>query len=309
VVIDPDGKLAAVNVLGAESVLAGVVPSEMFANAPPEALKAQAVAARNHLLSMLGRRHHADPFHLCSEQHCQVYGGLSREDPRTSTAVRDTWGQVLFLGKTLVQAVYSSTCGGHTEDNDAAWGDSADPALRGIPDFETHEHPELALYTGALDDALMKHWVNTVPESYCAKASSLRPQKLRWTRTFETAALQERLSRAYPSVGKLQDVRVLERGNGGRVISLELKGDSGRTTVLRELPIRKLFDNLNSGAFVIDQERDSTGSLLRLTFKGGGWGHGVGMCQQGAIGRAEAGHAYARILGHYFSGATTKQLY
>ena len=80
-VVDADGQLAAVNVLGAESILAGVVPSELFSTAHPESLKAQAVAARNILFSQLGRRHHADPFHLCSAQHCQVYGGITKEKP------------------------------------------------------------------------------------------------------------------------------------------------------------------------------------------------------------------------------------
>ncbi len=79
--------------------------------------------------------------------------------------------------------------------------------------------------------------------------------------------------------------------------------------VHRELPVRRLFGNLNSGLFVLDVERDPKGRLTALRFTGGGWGHGVGMCQMGAIGRAEHGHDFGRILDHYYSGARVERIY
>ncbi len=308
-VVDADGLLAAVNVVGAETLLEGVVPAELFASAPQEALKAQAVAARNHLLSKLGRRHHDDPFHLCAEQHCQVYAGTAKEDPRATAAVRATAGQALFLDGRLVEAVYSSSCGGYTEDNDAVWGDASERALRARPDFDVDAHPELAKFAAGLSKDLLRDWFASVPDTYCAHAHGARADKFRWSRSFNANELEATVARAYPAIGRLQGIQVDERGPGGRVISLRLNGARGHAVVLHELPIRQLFGNLNSGAFVVEEQRGKAGQLLGVTFRGGGWGHGVGMCQLGAIGRAEAGHAYRRILSHYYNGAEVKVLY
>ncbi len=304
VVVDPDGRLAVVNVLGAEQVLAGVVPAEMFASSPAEALKAQAVAARNQLFAKLGKRHHDDPFHLCAEQHCQVYGGVDREDPRTNAAVRETAGEVAFREGRLVDTVYSSTCGGHGEDNDAVWGNDPDPALRARPDYEAGAPLELVPTAAGV-----RAWLTGTPTAYCAKASKVRPEKLRWRTRLPAAELQTLVGAAYPKLGPVTRLEVEERGRGGRVISLAVHGEGGTATVVHELPIRQLFGNLNSGAFVIDEERDAAGKLVAVTFIGGGWGHGVGMCQLGAIGRAEAGQSYREILAHYYNGAITDRLY
>ncbi len=307
-VVDPDGLLAAVNVLGAERVLAGVVPAELFASSPVEALKAQAVAARNQLLAKLGKRHHDDPFRLCSEQHCQVYPGVLKEDPRTTAAVAATTGEVLFHERRLVDTVYSSTCGGHTEDNDAVWGNDPDPALRARPDFAVTD-PTLARFADGLDADEITTWLKSHPVTYCGRATKARTEKLRWQRKLTAPELAKLLAPRYSALGPLRDLVVDERGAGGRVISLHLIGEHGEATVLHELPIRRLLGGLNSGAFVIEGQHDESGRLLAATFIGGGWGHGVGMCQLGAVGRAEAGMSYLDILAHYYNGAGIERLY
>ncbi|MEM6730176.1 MAG: SpoIID/LytB domain-containing protein [Myxococcota bacterium] len=304
VVVDADGALAIVNVLGAEDLLKGVVPSELFASAHPSALRAQSVAARNQLFAKLGHRHHSEPFHLCDEQHCQVYTGVNREDPRTNAAIDATRGELLFHRDTLVDTVYSSTCGGHTEDNDAVWGRSADPALRGRPDFHVHRHPELASYADGVSEREMPGWVAHAPVAYCSSASKAAKKKFRWTKRFSPAQLDALVAKRFPDVGHVRSVTIKGRGPGGRVKRLDIVGTRGRAHLLHELPIRRLFAHLNSGAFVV--ERDAEGGFV---FRGGGWGHGVGMCQLGAIGRAEEGHGYARILEHYYNGARTERVY
>ncbi|HEY0839018.1 MAG TPA: SpoIID/LytB domain-containing protein, partial [Vulgatibacter sp.] len=128
VTVDASGKTAAVGVLPMEELVRGIVPSEIFASAHPEALQAQAVAARGEVLAKIGVRHRADPWLLCAEQHCQVYKGLSGEHPRTDEAIAASRGEALFgHGGYLVDSVYSSTCGGHTEDNEVVWGTPPDP--------------------------------------------------------------------------------------------------------------------------------------------------------------------------------------
>ena len=309
VAVDPGGTLAVVNVLGIEQLLEGIVPAELYASSPAEALKAQAVAARNHVLSSLGRRHHDDPFRLCSEQHCQVYAGTSREDPRASDAVKATAGLALFWGDRLVECAYSASCGGHTEDNDAVWGDDPNPALRAQPDFDAEQHPELAAFAGPIPHAAMAQWIETNPDSFCAHGAVGHPDRIRWSRTFSAGEIARLLAPQYGGIGTLRDLTVDERGPGGRAVTLRLEGTRGSATIVHELAIRRLFGNLNSGAFVLDLARDHAGNLTAVTFKGAGWGHGVGMCQLGAVGRAEAGQSYEQILAHYYNGAKVERLY
>ena len=311
VVVDPDGRLAVVNVLGAEDVLMGVVPAEISASSHSEALKAQAVAARNQLFAKLGKRHHDDPFHLCSEQHCQVYAGTGKEDPRTTDAVAATSGELAFYDGKLVDTVYSSSCGGHTEDNDAVWGNRPDPALRGRPDFDVSAEldPTLSPFVNGIPEDRLSTWLTTRPATFCGKATKAHPDKFRWKKTYTAAELNGFLADGFASLGSLTHLDVVERGRGGRIKSLKLIGDKGETTILHELNIRRLFGNLNSGALIIQEQRDKGGKLLAVTFVGGGWGHGAGMCQLGAVGRAEAGQLYRQILAYYYNGASIERLY
>ena len=145
------------------------------------------------------------------------------------------------------------------------------------------------------------------PPSYCARASLARPDRVRWTKHLDRSELD--VIGVQLGVGALTEIEVLGRGSGGRVTGVEVRGTEGTKRVLREYPVRKLFSNLRSGAFVLDVTRDAAGGIEALDFTGAGWGHGVGMCQLGAIGRAEAGHSAAQILSHYYSGATLVRLY
>ena len=267
-VVDADGALAAVNVLGAESILAGVVPSEIFATSHPESLKAQAVAARNILFSQLGRRHHADPFHLCSAQHCQVYGGITKEKKSTTQAVLDTTGIALFKHGHLVNTTYSSTCGGYTEHNHLVWGDRPNSALQAKSDMV---HPVKAFEQG-LHNHNIHQWIDHPPQTYCSVASKMRSSTFRWSRRYGPEELSAIIESKAPQLGQLTDVQIAGRGPGGRVKSLKLRGTQGKHTIHYELPIRRFFNNLKSGTFVFELEKDAGGLVRAIKFRGGGWG-------------------------------------
>ncbi len=313
VALGRDARLTVVNSIGAERLLEGLVPAELFATAPLEALKAQAVTARGEVFSKLGHRHFGEPYHLCSEQHCQVYAGAGVERPGPTRAVVETRGLLAFRPRaragaplTLVDSVYSSTCGGFSEANETVWDQGPSVSLRARLDGSPAD-PALAPFAGGLDEANLRRWLEAVPPVDCARATFARPGKLRWRRTIPARKLDEWV-RPH-GVGRLRDVQVLGRGKGGRVTGVRLVGSEGQAEVLRELPVRRLFGNLESGMFVIDAERDPAGELVSLTFVGGGWGHGVGMCQMGAIGRAERGEGFAAILAHYYDGAVLERIY
>jgi stage II sporulation protein D len=108
------------------------------------------------------------------------------------------------------------------------------------------------------------------------------------------------------SVGRLQDLRSVERGVSGRVIALEVKGSQSATTV-RGFDVRRLL-GLRESLMVIEVQRNPSGEIEAVVFAGKGWGHGVGLCQVGAYGMAVRGASYKEILGHYYSGASLDKL-
>lgn len=300
-VVDRAGMLSAVNLVPLETLLQGLVPSEIFARAHPEALKAQAVTARGEVLAKVGTRHLADPYLLCAEQHCAVYRGLSGEAAQTNAAVEATRGEALFSrdGR-LVDSVYSAMCGGHTEDNENVWGGAPNPHLRGRPDLlrPTGRDPT---------PKDLSHFLEAPLSAACQLSTLAAPGKYRWERRFSAAEIDELL--ADLQVGPIRALSVTDRGASGRALALLISGESGATQLRGELVIRRRFRMLNSAMFEVAADRDEQGRVLAWTFRGGGWGHGVGMCQTGAIGRAEAGHDHRRILRHYFSGAKVARIY
>ena len=300
--LDAQGKLALVAALPMERLVKGVVPSEIFARAHLEALKAQAVTARGEVLAKIGARHLGDPYLLCAEQHCQVYKGVAAEERGPDKAVDDTRGEALFAGNSrLVDSVYSAVCGGFTEDNDAVWGGPADPSLRGRPDFPAAAKG-MAPFVNGIGAALVGKFVRIDPvPSYCSMSGLAKADKVRWHRSFTKAEVDEACSAL--GVGSVQALAVEGRGISGRARALRIHGQKSVARVYGELSIRRLFHNLNSGMFVVEKQGDS------WVFTGGGWGHGSGMCQTGAIGRAEKGATYRNILDWYYSGAKPVRIY
>jgi len=301
VTLDASGRLAAVAAVELEALLRGLVPSEMPAGSPTEALKAQAVTARSNVLAQIGTRHLADPWALCSDVHCQAYRGEGAHAAATDAAVRATEGEALF-GKDdrrLVDGVYSAMCGGHGEDNDAVWENAPDPSLRGRPDLPA---PAAAPWAGGLSaEPRLRAFLGDAQVAWCARAPGARPDRYRWERRFTSAELDQWV--APLGVGRVRALTVLERGRSGRARTLRVEGERAAATIRGELRIRRLLGSLPSAMFLVAREGDS------WVLRGGGWGHGVGMCQWGAIGRAAAGQDYRQILRAYFSGAEAARVY
>jgi SpoIID/LytB domain protein len=304
VAVGRDGKLTVVNAIGAEKLLAGLVPSEMFPASPPAALAAQAIAARTDLLHKLGTRHLEDPFLVCSSQHCQVYGGAGREDRRTDEAIAATRGKVLVreAGGGLIDVRYSADCGGHGEHKETIWGGDPDPVLRGKRDA-----PVADRFSGAIGEREVASFVASDDAgSYCGGGKHAKGRH-RWTARLDPIELGRRVGEEQP-VGRVLALEPLARGVSGRITKLRVRGDRGSATIVGDLKIRRLLGGLRSSLFVVATEGDRAApSAFVLT--GAGFGHGVGMCQVGAIGMAERRKSVSQILGHYFPGAAIHALY
>jgi stage II sporulation protein D len=130
----PTGEVRAINELGLEEYLRGVVPKELGPAAFPEleAIKAQSVAARTYMLANLGQ-YAADGYDICDTPRCQVYGGADAEHPLSDRAIRETAGEILVHRGRPINAMYTSTCGGHTEDLQIVFPEMTGEYLRGVP--------------------------------------------------------------------------------------------------------------------------------------------------------------------------------
>lgn len=296
-----DGTMTAVNAVAEDKLLAGLVPSEIFPDAPEAALEAQAIAARTELLEKIGRRNLTEPYLLCSTQQCQVYAGAGKEHPRTTRAVARTRGVVMLRdGGGLVDARYSASAGGRTEDNDAIWGGTPDPSLRGKADTTDRK---LAERFAVIDDRNLDAFLAAPPDAFWSGSSRWGKKHFRWTVETSTKDLSAYVARVYPTVGTVTALEVVRRGRSGRVQALRVVGEKATVVAEGDLHLRRLLGGLKSSLFTV--KATPTG----FTFRGAGFGHGVGMDQVGAIGMAQAGKSHAEILANYYRGMHLHRLY
>ncbi len=305
VILTPDrnGRLAAVNSVDAETMLKGLVPSEIYVDSPMEALKVQATCARSELFAKLGNRHTADPYMVCADVHCQVYKGMGRENPRTSRAVDETRGRMPFFENGLVDSVYSSNCGGHTESGGLVWQGAGHPYLSGVPDVPDG----ITVFPNGIDEAGVAAFIDRPPAAFCG-STRYGKESYRWNKTVGIDEVRSGvIGHTNTDPGEVRDLKILERGVSGRITRLEVVGASGSVVLQPELRIRKVLGGLRSSLFVFDHTVENGRPAFR--FRGAGFGHGVGMCQVGAIGRAQVGQDFERILKHYYPGCDVVKIY
>ncbi len=300
-----------INIVDTDDYLASLLGREMSTSWPIEALKAQAVCARNYAFT-IGGKHTSYGFDICAEQHCQVYGGVSSEAESTRRAVKETEGVLVTYKDKVVPLYYFSCDGGYTEDSENVWV-SAEGYLRGKKDI--YENPKYAkLYN--------------------------------WEKTFTKEEIEEILRNKNIDVGQLKDVVIEEMSDNNGVIKLTFVGDAGKKSITKS-SVRSYL-SLNSNAFTIEKHafgeeveeveppkvsvltadgvveisepeyilsadglyeipyekedtKEADEAYASYTFHGHGWGHLVGMSQWGAFSMATEGYSYKDILNFYFT--------
>lgn len=315
--IDQEGKLTVVNVLPLEEYLQGVVPAEMSASFPVEALKAQAITARTFLLYHFYRKHRNAPFDVCDDVHCQAYTGVLNESDKTNRAIEETRGLVLTHQNELCSTPYSAVCGGHTEDASVVWDTDGAPYLTGIFDIKPAIKDRLAFDLQEQQNA--KKWISSQPNVFChlqayenVDFASYARKYFRWEHRIERQELERLIkNRTGEDVGTLLEIRPLERGVSGRISEILFRGTLNSVTVHGELRIRRILSEttLYSSCFFVKTLSDTTGVPETFILKGAGWGHGVGMCQIGASVMAKEGYSGREILEHYYRGSIIEALY
>lgn len=293
---DREGTVQIVDSVPLDVLLGIVVPSEIEPKSPYQAICAQAVAARTEILSKLKTRHTEDDFDFCAGTHCQAFGGLANRSADSTKAVNDTSGMIVMAGGAIVDTVYHANCGGSTERSNMIWSAPYDPALEKISDLLDSSEADLST-----DEAALRSFIDNPPASYCSAPGACdNPDKFRWTKRFSQGEIDALVSKQF-GIGPLSEVKVLSRGASGRIFAVELVGERSTARVYKELQIRKLFGMLRSALFYVSVERGEKGGVF--VFRGAGWGHGVGMCQDGAKGMAISGRDFRQILAHYYSGS------
>ncbi|MCL5270374.1 MAG: SpoIID/LytB domain-containing protein [bacterium] len=306
--MNESGTLTAVNDLWIEYYLYSVVAGEMGADAPLESLKAQAVAARSEAVAKYEHGIVTSSLFDCFDTAmAQVYRGKGDEAAVVRQAVDATRGEILVCNGEPVDAVYSHSCGGYIATAQDLW-DGVDEgwSRRGLDILTANTAPDLAS-----GDAVL-NWMDTPIRSLCDPNQVGFPKYLRetyhWTKTYSGDEFS-RIASAFYGTGRVRGVSVERRSPSGRVRRLRIVGERKTVTVSREMEIRELMGNCYSTFFACDTDQDSQGRLSRLTLRGAGFGHGVGMCQMGAYMMALHGYNYRQILGHYYHNVKIRQLY
>lgn len=321
-----DSDMTVINIINLEQYLYGVVPREIESFAPMEALKAQAVAARTFAYRSIGSYKKWD-FDVVNTVASQVYGGYGDEKATTNQAVDETKGKKVLHNGKLASLHYFSSSGGMTEDNIHVWGWDI-PYLKSVQDpYEagnsynynwtrtfTAEEIKLKLF---ISDVEIGDILTMIAEEY-TPAGRVKKLKIVGTKGSITYANE--------------DIRIILGENGGylpsRMFTINAgskESGSGSAQVIsaegtstvniygtKAVTSSGIYDILSSAGPVkvlsADNSAIITGNVADGTFvlTGKGWGHGIGMSQEGAKGFARNGYTYDAILKHYFTGVSVE---
>ncbi|GAB6273513.1 MAG: hypothetical protein STSR0004_03760 [Peptococcaceae bacterium] len=278
--VAPEG-LTAINTLPLEEYLLGVVPNEMYAQWPIEALKAQAVVARSYVLAQMGS-YNQQGFDVLATQASQVYRGADSENPVTTQAVCLTKGEILAHAGQPVDAVFHSSSGGFTENSEEVWKNSL-AYLRSKPD--PHDNNEKYY-----------NWSVSYTQEQLKQQLAGKKQWRQGDKYIEPVNFKE-----------ITDLVELERtSSGARVKRLAVCGigpddQELKVEIYNADAVRTLL-GLKSAFFTLEKTFNAEQKLEQVTFRGNGWGHGIGMSQYGALGMARQGFNYRDILLYYYTG-------
>jgi SpoIID/LytB domain protein len=337
-----------INLISVEEYLISVISSEMRGDSLIELLKAHTIISRSWLLAQIGKKdnlteedkpyqpiYHSDEeyirwydredhdeFHVCADDHCQRYQGISRAyHPAVVNAVKETTGEVLVYEGSICDARFSKCCGGVVEKFEYCWEPVSHPYLQRVDD-----NPE-SMQTNTDDlkiESNAVRFIKATPRAFCnTNDGSLLRQVLndydqnfkdffRW----KVAYTQEELSglilkKSGIDFGGIIDLEPVERGESGRLVKLKIVGTKKTLTIGKELEIRRWLSDshLYSAAFIVEKQKISNGIPGLFILLGAGWGHGVGLCQIGAAVMANKGYSHKEILSHYFIGTTIEKRY
>jgi SpoIID/LytB domain protein len=295
----------------------------MSGECPPALLESQTVAARSWLLAAAEQKHADLGIDSCNDDCCQRYQGIKYLTDAAISATKKTWGQVLIHDEQICDTRYSKSCGGISENNENVWGDEPKPYLRAVHDGNNSALPNIK------SESDLEVWLTELQNCYCGPEyvpeNDLKKylghvdksgSYFRWNVSFSQEKLaqliSEKTGRMFDSIILLQP---LNRGISGRITLLRIdgisKGEPANIILNSEYEIRRVLhpNFLYSSSFIIETNYDLDSQPSHIKLIGAGWGHGVGLCQIGALGMALNGSSFENILSHYFHSTELKNIY
>lgn len=254
------GTLNIINVVSMNDYLKGVVPSEIPASWPTEALKAQAVAARTYCYYHMSKKMQGGLYNLDSTTKSQVYKGVAVEKPATTKAVEETSGIIITENSQPIIAYFHSTCGGKTTGDQMVWSGDGHDYLQGVS----------------------------------CKYCSASPHST-WETLITINELTKALQTRYKNIDKITNISFVRQDS--RVVEVKISYNNGSIR-MKGNDFRLMLSAQKVKSLYFASKKQGNGLFL----KGRGWGHGVGMCQWGAKGMADAGMGYKNIISHYYQG-------
>lgn len=300
-----------VNVLDLETYLKYVVPSEMPASYAMEALKAQAVCARTYACRAIEENalaeYHA---HVDDSVSYQVYNNIERQET-SDQAVDETAGQIMTWEGQPITAYFFSTSCGYTSTSEVWSGENGEGYLKSV--YLGSDSPK-----DVQTEEVFASFIQTKdPDDYESEDGWYR-----WKVIIPAEVLDQRLEEY--GIGALQDMTVLGRSSGGAVTKLQLTGTGGTALLTNEYAIREFLSvkgiavtkndgtrttemNLLPSAYFISSGVYDGGKLTGFQILGGGYGHGVGMSQNGAEHLAGQGYSWQEILNFFYKDIQLQQ--
>lgn len=342
-IVSYDQGLTIVNELPLEEYLYSVVPSEMPTSYGKEALKVQAVCARSYAYNQLLTNQYSEyGAHVDDSTSFQVYNNVE-ENESSIAAVKDTYGKVLDYDGEVITAYYFSTSSGYTSSASEVWMNNTPlEYLTGKLQVDEDKTEELDLteeknfrdfiinddYDTYDSDFAWYRWQTKISLDDIKKTidAKLKSRYNANSRLILTLVDGKYVSTPIDTVGNIKSITITKRATGGVATEIIIKGSKNTVKVISEYNIRILLSpsgndvvrkddskisnmSLLPSAFIIIDEIKSDDKLTGYKIRGGGYGHGVGMSQNGVKAMVEDGFKYEEILEHYYTGVDIASIY
>jgi stage II sporulation protein D len=322
-----DNSLLLINELPLEHYLTCVATAEMSTHCPAAFIEAQTIAARSWILSNIEQKHIHLTMDVCNDDCCQRYQGSGQLSQNSISSAQHTTGKILMYKNKICDTRYSKCCGGITENYSTIWDKQNIAYLQSVYDAPVDFLP--SVFPIKSEEEILK-WIDSIPTCFCSSdivtqnsltkylaSVDIKGSYFRWEKKYSqqelSGLLNEKLGINAKAIHSLQP---LSRGNSGRINRIKIayinqQEHINETVIEGEYNIRSSLDEkfLYSSCFYLQYKPGKSTIPEQFIIHGAGWGHGVGMCQIGALGMALQGYTSGEILRHYYRGSELVKIY
>ena len=302
------GKLYLVGEMDIEEYITGLMTALFNPEYPVEFLKVISMTYRSSILSNLGMSHINEPYDYHISEHYFKFAWQTSVPPKLRSILQETAGKYFLKGDRICDTQHTLVCGGHTEHIDIVMNRDTRNSITGRYDVVNSKKTDYPLNLSNEIDA--ENWIRQRPETLC----NFRNQKFdenfelfnnyfRWVVEYSRHDLEEIVcKKTGEDIGTIYDIVPLLRGGSGRLLELEVLCSHRNVHLIGDHEIRSCLaeDMLPSSYFIIEAKPGVNGTAAQFIFIGAGKGHGVGLCQAGAIAMAHDGFDSMKIIEHYF---------